>query len=135
MIRGRLTATAALWLALASLLALPGRTDAEAVPGLPDALLGPYALLVAALFAVIYLMRLVGTFITDLRAQRDLALAGWREQTAATNAVATAVEARNRSEEERLRIERAAAQARAEAEGSPGRRPRRRARTDGGVSL
>lgn len=38
-------------------------------------------------------------FISDLMKQRDLAQAGWRESTAATDRLAAALEARNRRDE------------------------------------
>jgi hypothetical protein len=37
--------------------------------------------------------------VTEIRAQRDEAIAGWREQTDATNKLASAIEERNRIEE------------------------------------
>jgi hypothetical protein len=74
---------------------------------IPDALLGPYAALAGAILIIGFLGRLLLQYIADLRAQRDLAFAGWKAQTDATNAIAAAIEARNRAEETRQLVERA----------------------------
>ncbi len=63
---------------------------------MPDQLLGPAALLVGALIAVAALWKEHLRADAEDRAQRDQAIAGWREQTAATNRLAAALEARNR---------------------------------------
>lgn len=89
--------------AVAGLFALPMlRSDV-----VPDALLGPYGALVGAIVIIFWAGRQLSTFIADLRTQRDLALTGWREQTAATNAVAAAIESRNRADESRLALQQA----------------------------
>lgn len=66
----------------------------------PDALLGPLALTVGALLGIGWLARFIVQFIrdtiTDLKAQRDVAIEGWRDQTKATDRLAAAVESRNR---------------------------------------
>ena len=69
----------------------------------PDALLGPLALLVGALIAVGVLWRLVLSYIADLKAQRDKAIDGWMAQTTATDRLANAVEVRNRRDAIRTR--------------------------------
>lgn len=85
---------------------------------IPDALLGPYAALAGAILIIGFLGRLLLQYIADLKSQRDLAFAGWKAQTDATNNVAAAVEARNRVEETRQLIERARSEGKSE--GSPG---------------
>lgn len=76
----------------------------ELVPGFPDAILGQYGALVLAVCLLAFTGRLLWWFIKDLAKQRDLALDGWREQTAATKAIAAAVEERNRREAEEARL-------------------------------
>ena len=78
-------------------------------------LLGPYALLVGALIAVGVLWRsrekAIADYIASLRAtivdrtsERDLALKGWQEQTAATNRVAETLEEDRRDRTARRRM-------------------------------
>jgi hypothetical protein len=62
----------------------------------PEQLLGPAALLVGALIAVAALWKEHLRADHEDRAQRDQAIAGWKDQTAATNRLAAALEARNR---------------------------------------
>lgn len=87
--------------------------QAEIVPGIPDAVFGPFGVLVLMALLLTFAARLLWIFIKDLMSQRDLSLVGWREQTAATLKVAEAVEERNRAEAEELRIEAAVAVAEA----------------------
>lgn len=86
---------------------------AEILPTVPEQLLGPYAALALAIVLLIIGGRILWWFIKDLATQRDLAQTGWREQTAATRAVADAVEERNRLEAERTRVVEAEARGRA----------------------
>ena len=65
---------------------------------MPDALLGPLALLVGALIAVGVLWKSHVDSDNDVRKQRDEALAGWRAQTTATDRLANAIEVRTRRE-------------------------------------
>lgn len=80
----------------------------------PEALLGPFALLVGALIAVGVLWRedrrVYKERVADLMAQRDsanareaVALAGWQEQTSANTKLAAAWTERNRIEAGRRR--------------------------------
>lgn len=66
----------------------------------PDALLGPLALTVGALIGIGWLARFIVQFIrdtiTDLKEQRDAAIAMSRDQVAVTDRLAAALEARNR---------------------------------------
>lgn len=82
---------------------------ADVLPTVPEQLLGPYSALAGAIILILAGGRILWWFIQDLRTQRDLAQAGWREQTSATKAVADAVEERNRLESERMRVEEAEA--------------------------
>lgn len=63
-------------------------------------LLGPVGLTVGLILGIGYLGRFIVQFIrdtiADLKAQRDIALEGWRDQTDATNRLAAAIESRNR---------------------------------------
>lgn len=87
------------------------------IPSL-DQIFGPLGALALALTILIIGGRVLWWFIQDLAKQRDLAQAGWRDQTAATKAVAEAVEKRNQLEAERMKVE--------EAEQRGARRPRSR---------
>ena len=71
----------------------------------PDALLGPAALLVGALIAVGVLWREHTKQDAKRDAQLDEAIAGWRAQTTATDRLANATEIRNRRESDRVRKE------------------------------
>lgn len=66
-------------------------------------LLGPLALTVAALYVIRELWREHLAADADDRAQRDTAIIGWRDQTAATNRLADAIEQRNRDDVTRQR--------------------------------
>lgn len=72
-----------------------------------EALLGPLGLTVALIAAVAFLARLlfryIDQLIRDLTSQRDYALGGWREQTAATKDLTKAVEGLERLLRERSR--------------------------------
>lgn len=57
-----------------------------------EALLGPIGGLVLALYVLNALWVAHKESDADVRAQRDLATAGWREQTTATNRLADAIE-------------------------------------------
>jgi len=61
-----------------------------------EALLGPTALLVAALIAVGVLWRDHTRADADDRAQRDVAITGWKDATAAVNRLSAALERQNR---------------------------------------
>ena len=60
---------------------------------MPPELLGPTGLLVALAFAVAALWRDHVRADADDRSQRDVAIAGWKAQTDATDRVADALEA------------------------------------------
>ena len=60
---------------------------------MPAEIYGPAGLLVAALAAVVALWRSHERSDTDVRTQRDVAIAGWKAQTDATNRLADAIEA------------------------------------------
>lgn len=62
----------------------------------PDALLGPLALVVGALIAVGVLWKSHTESDADVRKSRDAAIAGWQAQTTATDRLANAIEIRNR---------------------------------------
>lgn len=62
---------------------------------MPAELYGPLGLLVGLGLAVAALWRDHLRADADDRVQRDIAIAGWREQTAATNRLAAAIEKRN----------------------------------------
>jgi hypothetical protein len=66
-------------------------------------LLGPLGLTVALGFAVLALWRDHLRADADDRVQRSEAIAGWREQTAATNRLADAIEADIRDRAQRQR--------------------------------
>ena len=70
---------------------------------MPDALLGPFGAVVALAIAVGVLWRDHMRADADDRAARDQALLGWREQVAATNRLADAIEADRRDRAERHR--------------------------------
>ena len=59
---------------------------------MPPELLGPLGLTVALGFAVAALWRSHERADADVRAQRDVAIAGWKAQTDATNRLADAIE-------------------------------------------
>lgn len=70
----------------------------------PDALLGPTAALVGAVAIIVALWRSHVASDTDVRSQRDIAIAGWRDQTNATDRLAAVIEtnaARKRQQDER----------------------------------
>ena len=69
----------------------------------PDGLLGPYALLIAAVGAVAVLWRDHLRADKDDRDQRDLALANWARQTDATRDLTAAIEAKDRQDATRRR--------------------------------
>lgn len=66
-------------------------------------LTGPLALTVGLAIAVAALWREHVRADRDDRAQRDVAIAGWRDQTNATNRLADAIEARARDDAQRKR--------------------------------
>lgn len=73
----------------------------------PDALLGPLALTVGAVLALGYVTRFIVQFIretiADLKQQRDEAIAGWRDQVAATDRLANVIEVRTKRDAARTR--------------------------------
>lgn len=69
----------------------------------PEALVGPFALTLAAVAAVVALWRDHLRADADDRAQRDRALMGWEAQTGATNRLADALEQQARDHAERRR--------------------------------
>ena len=71
--------------------------------GLLDQILGPLGALAIAVLGLIVLGRDHLRQDAADRKQRDAALEGWREQTAANNRLAAAWEERNRREAERRR--------------------------------
>ena len=71
---------------------------------MPPDLLGPFGLAVALAIAVSALWRDHMRADADDRSQRDTALAGWREQVAATNRLADAIEADRKDRAERHRL-------------------------------
>lgn len=75
----------------------------DGLPFGPEALIGPFALLVAALIAVAVLWRedrrVYRERIDDLKAQRDYAAAGWKTATEALAKLA-ARERRRRNEDD-----------------------------------
>lgn len=70
---------------------------------MPADLYGPFGLLIALGLAVAALWRDHVRADADDRLQRDLAVTGWREQTAATNRLADAIETRERDLANRTR--------------------------------
>ena len=60
---------------------------------MPDALLGPSAALAGAVAIIVALWRSHVVSDTDVRTQRDIAIAGWRDQTNATDRLAAVIEA------------------------------------------
>lgn len=70
----------------------------------PDALLGPGAALAGAVAVITAMYKLIREFIADLKKQRDIAIDGWQAQTAATNRLAAALEARNVDQARRHRL-------------------------------
>lgn len=70
---------------------------------MPAELLGPAGLAVALAIAVGVLWRDHMRADADDRAQRDVALTGWREQQAATNRLADAIEADRQERADRRR--------------------------------
>lgn len=77
-------------------------------PDIFDRILGPDGVAVVAVIAAVWAVRewraSMLTRIADLTKERDVALEGWRAQTAATNRVADALEAVDRDRENRRRI-------------------------------
>jgi hypothetical protein len=73
-----------------------------------DRILGPDGLAVVAVLAAVVLFRewraSMNTRIADLTKERDVALEGWRAQTAATNRVADTLEEDRRDRTARRRI-------------------------------
>lgn len=72
---------------------------------MPETLLGPLGLLVGAILAVGYLVRILREYLDDIKRQRDEAIAGWKAQTTATDRLANAIEIRNRRDSKRTRAE------------------------------
>lgn len=84
-------------------------------PDLLDRLLGPDGVAVLGIIAAVWLFRewrlsmkreidSRDVRIADLQKERDLALEGWRAQTAATNRVADTLEEDHRDRSERRRL-------------------------------
>lgn len=70
---------------------------------MPPELLGPLGLTIALGLAVLALWRDHIRADADDRAQRDTAIAGWRDQTNATTRLADAIEAKARDDGARKR--------------------------------
>lgn len=61
-----------------------------------EALLGPTAALVGAIAIIGFLGKILLDYIAYLKSQVAIALTGWREQTAATDRLADAIESESR---------------------------------------